>query len=197
MFTGIVTDRGTLIRLTRGEIWRLDIRTAYETADMTLGASVACNGICLSIVGKTQGLLEFEAGHETRRVTTLGSWHEGQAVNLERALRVGDELGGHFVTGHVDGVGHITAREEKDGTLLLEVEAPSDLAPFIATKGSITIDGVSLTVNYVARTRFGVGLIPITVEKTTLGALAPGAAVNLEIDGIARYVARLRETHGF
>lgn len=191
MFTGIVTDLGRVRGLKDAAVRRLEIATAYDTADIALGASVACNGCCLSVVEKGQGWLAFEAAQETLAVTTLKDWQVGTPVNLERPMKIGDELGGHIVAGHVDGIGQIVIAAEDGGSLRLTVEVPDNLAKYIASKGSVTIDGVSLTVNEVAGNRFGVCLIPITREATNLGKAKVGQRVNLEIDLIARYVARL------
>lgn len=191
MFTGIVTDLGTVRALRPGAVTRLEIATAYDTNNIALGASVACNGCCLSVVEKGAGWLAFEAAQETLNVTTLKDWQLGSRINLERPTKVGDELGGHIVAGHVDGIGTVAIAAEDQGSLRLTVEAPENLAKYIASKGSVTIDGVSLTVNEVAGRRFGVCLIPITREATNLGKAVVGQRVNLEIDLIARYVARL------
>ena len=191
MFTGIVTDLGTVRSLRQGAVTRLEIATTYDTADIALGASVACNGCCLSVVEKGPDWLAFEAAQETLNVTTLKDWQVGSRINLERPTKVGDELGGHIVAGHVDGVGTVVIAAEDRGSLRLTIEAPEKLAKYIASKGSVTIDGVSLTVNEVAGRRFGVCLIPITREATNLGKAVVGQRVNLEIDLIARYVARL------
>lgn len=191
MFTGIVTDLGTVRSLRQGAVTRLEIATTYDTGDIALGASVACNGCCLSVVEKGPDWLAFEAAQETLNVTTLKDWQVGSRINLERPTKVGDELGGHIVAGHVDGVGTVVIAAEDRGSLRLTIEAPENLAKYIASKGSVTIDGVSLTVNEVAGRRFGVCLIPITREATNLGQAAIGQRVNLEIDLIARYVARL------
>lgn len=191
MFTGIVTDLGKVRAIRDGTVRRLEIATDYETGDIALGASVACNGCCLSVVEKGPGWLAFEAAQETLAVTTLRDWQPGTEVNLERPMKIGDELGGHIVAGHVDGIGTVTRAVEDGGSLRLTVEAPENLAKYIASKGSVTIDGVSLTVNEVAGNSFGVCLIPITQEATNLGRARSGQRVNLEIDLIARYVARL------
>lgn len=193
MFTGIITAQGKILSLSRGSVWRLRIAVPFALEGIDLGASIACNGICLSVVAKEKDWVEFEAGEETLKTTTLKSWQVGQRINLERALRLGDELGGHIVTGHVDGIGVIRKRTMAGGTLLLEVEAPGTLAYFIAGKGSITMEGVSLTVNRIQDCIFSVGLVPITQEKTNLADRKEGDIVNLEIDVLARYVARLRE----
>ncbi|HVM84378.1 MAG TPA: riboflavin synthase [Candidatus Binatia bacterium] len=191
MFTGIVTDLGTVRRLAPGPVTRLEIETAYPTAEIALGASVCCNGCCLSVVEKGPDWLAFEVSGETLSVTTLGSWQVGTKVNLERALKVGDELGGHLVSGHVDGVGRIADQRQDGGSIRITVEAPKPLMRFIAPKGSICLDGISLTVNEVGETTFGVNIIPITQEVTNLGSIKTGSPVNLEIDQVARYVARL------
>jgi riboflavin synthase len=193
MFTGIITDLGKVRERKPGAVTRLVIETQYDTAGIALGASIACNGCCLSVVEKGPGWLAFEASNETLDVTTLGGWQVGTRVNLERALRLGDELGGHLVSGHVDGVGRIKSVRPDGGSVRLTVSAPKALARFIASKGSIAMDGVSLTVNEVAGVDFGVNIIPITLEATNLGAAHEGDRVNLEIDMMARYLARLTE----
>jgi riboflavin synthase len=193
MFTGIITDLGKVRERKPGAVTRLVIETKYDTAGIELGASVACNGCCLSVVEKGPGWLAFEASNETLEVTTLGDWKVGSAVNLERALRLGDELGGHLVSGHVDGVGTIKSVRQDGGSVRLTVTAPKALARFIAPKGSIAMDGVSLTVNEVDGADFGVNIIPITLEATNLGHAHAGDRVNLEIDMMARYLARLTE----
>lgn len=196
MFTGIITDIGRVRAIDQTDDGRLEIETKFDTAGIDLGASVACCGCCLTVVEKGPGWLAFEASGETRRLTTLGTWSEGTAVNLERALKAGDELGGHIVSGHVDGLAELTGREQEGDSLKLTFQAPENLAPFIAAKGSVTLDGVSLTVNTVDGRSFTVNIIPHTQEQTTLGRLSVGAAVNLEIDMLARYVARLMQTNG-
>jgi len=196
MFTGIITDVGRVRAIQHADDGRLEIETIYDTGDIAIGASVACSGCCLTVVEKGPGWLAFEASGETRRLTTLGGWREGAAVNLERALKAGDELGGHIVSGHVDGIAELILREPESGSLKLTFRAPAALAPFIAAKGSVTLDGVSLTVNSVADRDFTVNIIPHTQEQTTLGGLTVGGAVNLEIDMLARYVARLMQMNG-
>ncbi|HVJ32174.1 MAG TPA: riboflavin synthase [Terriglobia bacterium] len=191
MFTGIITDLGKVRAVAAGPVTKLKIDTAFDTATIDLGASVACNGICLSVVEKAPGWMAFEVSNETIDKTTLGDWRAGTPVNLERALKLGDELGGHMVSGHVDGVGVIIAVKPDGGSTRIEIEAPANLARSIAAKGSITVDGVSLTVNEVTDRVFGVNIIPITQTATNLGAAKAGVRVNLEIDLIARYVARL------
>ena len=195
MFTGIITDRGSVAAVTKNGDTRFQIATAFDTGTLDLGASVCCSGVCLTVTGKDKGWFEVMVSGETLSRTTLGEWREGTPVNLERALRLGDELGGHLVSGHVDGTGRLAGLAPDGESLRLEVEIPEDMALFIAAKGSVTLDGVSLTVNDIADTkegcRFGVNIIPHTRDATTLGRLSPGDAVNVEIDMLARYVARL------
>lgn len=195
MFTGIVDDVGRLraIRDTERDR-RFEIETAYDTGSLELGASVSHAGCCLTIVERGPGWFAVEVSGETLSVTTLADWREGAPINLERALKVGDELGGHIVSGHVDGVGHVVSVEPEGGSRRVRIRAPQPLHRYIAPKGSIAVDGVSLTVNEVDGEVFGVNLIPHTWEVTTLGCLAPGVRVNLEIDMLARYAARWRET---
>jgi riboflavin synthase len=196
MFTGIITDLGRVRAVGQGAMTRLEIESKYPTESIAIGASIACNGACLSVVEHGAGWFAVEASAETLSKTTLGSWRQGAAVNLERPLKLGDELGGHLVLGHVDGVGAIVERRQDGGSIRLTVEAPAELARFIAPKGSIAIDGVSMTVNEVSRNQFGVNVIPITQRETNLGALTMGMPVNLEIDMMARYVARLMAKDG-
>jgi riboflavin synthase len=191
MFTGIITGLGRVRAVSKNPMTRLEIATAYPTEGIAIGASIACSGACLSVVERGQGWFAVEASAETLAKTTLGAWQVGTAVNLERPLRLGDELGGHLVLGHVDGVGTLVERRPDGGSLRLAFEAPAELARFIAPKGSVAIDGISMTVNEVAGRRFGVNVIPITQRATNLGGLAVGARANLEIDLLARYVARL------
>ena len=192
MFTGIITDLGRLGTLDRrGPDARLVIETAYDTATIALGASIACSGPCLTVVEKGPGWFAVDASAETLARTTIGAWKLGQAINLERPLRLGDELGGHLVSGHVDGVAMLVGQEREGDGLKLTAEAPADLARFIATKGAVALDGVSLTVNWVDGARFGVMIIPHTQQATTLGRMSPGAAMNIEIDLLARYLQRL------
>lgn len=193
MFTGIVTDIGTVIaREQRGDT-RFRLRTGFDTASIAIGASIACAGVCLTAVQKGPDWFAVDVSAETLSRTTLGGWREGTRVNLERSLKVGDELGGHIVSGHVDGVGEVAETRAEGDSLRVTFQAPDAIAGFIAEKGSICVDGASLTVNEVKGSRFGVNLIPHTREVTTLGGLRAGAKVNLEIDVLARYVARLRE----
>lgn len=195
MFTGIVTDVGRVraVRDTNRDR-RFEIETAFDLSSVDLGASIAHGGCCLTVVEKGEGWFAVEVSGETLAVTTLGDWREGRRVNLERAAKVGDELGGHIVSGHVDGVGEVLSVAEEGGSHRVRIRVPRPLHRFIAPKGSITVEGVSLTVNEVDDDVFGVNLIPHTWEVTTLGELKPGARVNLEIDMLARYLARWRET---
>ncbi|HET6158189.1 MAG TPA: riboflavin synthase [Dongiaceae bacterium] len=191
MFTGIITDLGKVKSIALGPTTRLTIATAYDTGGIALGASVACNGCCLSVVEKGPGWLSFEASRETLDKTTMGDWKVGHPINLERALKLGDELGGHLVSGHVDGVGRLLSIKPDGGSVRMVIEAPAEMARMIAPKGSIVVDGISLTVNEVDGARFGVNIIPITQTATNLGQAREGDRVNLEIDLIARYVSRL------
>lgn len=195
MFTGIVTDVGRVRRLERrqapGGGAVLTIATAYDTGAVALGASIACSGVCLTVVAVEPGAFSVEASAETLSRSTLGEWREETPVNLERALRVGDELGGHIVSGHVDGVARVLHRRPEGESVRFVVEAPPALMGYIASKGSVALDGISLTVNEVEANSFGVNIIPYTLAHTSLGAARPGQPLNLEIDPIARYVARL------
>lgn len=198
MFTGIITDVGTVRRVEpdrAGSGMRLSIATAYDTAEVALGASICCSGCCLTVVDKGPGWFAVDASAETLARTTLGGWQAGRRINLERALRAGDELGGHIVSGHVDEVGTVAARRPDGESVRFTFESGPALAPFIAGKGSVAVDGVSLTVNEVedrpgGGCRFGVNIIPHTQSQTTFNALAVGDRVNLEIDPLARYVVR-------
>jgi riboflavin synthase len=191
MFTGIITDLGRVRRLRRGDLLDLTIATAFDTSAIPLGASIACSGACLTVVAVEPGAFSVQASVETLAHTTLGQWEAGTPVNLERSLRLGDELGGHLVLGHVDGLARIVERRPEAESVRFVVEVPLGLAPFIAPKGSVALDGVSLTVNELAQDRFGVNIIPHTLSCTTFGQAQPGQQMNLEIDLIARYVARL------
>lgn len=193
MFTGIITDIGTIADLRQDGDLRARIRTAYDTKGIDIGASIACDGVCLTVVALGGNWFDVDISAETVGVTTVGDWTTGSPVNLERALRVGDELGGHIVSGHVDGVAVITAMRREGDSLRLTFRAPDQLAKFIAPKGSVALNGTSLTVNEVNGAEFGVNLIPHTQEVTTWGRAAEGQRVNLEVDTMARYVARLQE----
>ena len=195
MFTGIVTDVGRVraIRDTNRDR-RFEIETAFDLGTIALGASISHGGCCLTVVEKGPDWFAVEVSAETLGATTLGSWAVGDPVNLERAARAGDELGGHIVSGHVDGVGEVLSVEPEGGSHRLRIRAPRPLHRYIAPKGSIAMEGVSLTVNEVEDDVFGVNIIPHTWEATTFGRLQPGARVNLEIDMLARYLARWQET---
>lgn len=195
MFTGIVTDIGRVrsVRQTERDR-RYEIETAWDTAGIDLGASVSHAGCCLTVTEKGPGWFAVEVSAETLSKTSLGDWTAGHRVNLERAAKLGDELGGHIVSGHVDGLGRVVSVTPEGGSHRIDIEAPAPLHRFIAAKGSITVDGVSLTVNAVEGRVFGLNIIPHTWDATTLGALKPGDAVNLEIDMLARYLARWQET---
>lgn len=195
MFTGIITDTGEVQQVeVRGDM-RARLRTSYETETIDIGASIACDGVCLTVVALGPDWFDVDISAETQDKTNISAqnWRAGKTVNLERALKVGDELGGHIVSGHVDGLARVVdMREEGDSTRIL-LEAPESLARYIAPKGSVALNGVSLTVNEVDGVQFGINLIPHTKEVTTFGALFVGDAVNLEIDTLARYVARLQD----
>ncbi len=195
MFTGIVTDVGRVrsVRETNRDR-RYEIETAWDTATIDLGASVSHAGCCLTVVEKGEGWFAVEVSAETLSKSTLGRWDEGAPVNLERAARLGDEMGGHIVSGHVDGVGEVLSVEPEGGSHRLRIRAPRPLHRMIAPKGSITVEGVSLTVNAVEDDVFDLNIIPHTFDVTTLGALKAGSRVNLEIDMLARYLARWQET---
>jgi riboflavin synthase len=191
MFTGIVTDLGRVRAVLPGGDTGYDIETHYDTSTIAIGASIACAGVCLTAIELGQCWFRVQASAETRARSTLGHWRVGTPVNLERSLKLGDELGGHLVAGHVDGVGRLVSMREEGDSVRLMFEAAAALAPGIASKGSIAVDGVSLTVNEVTGARFGVNIIPHTRAVTSLGSLEVGDPVNLELDLIARYVARL------
>jgi riboflavin synthase len=196
MFTGIVTDQGEILDLKQTGDLRVRIATGYDVAGIDLGASIACDGVCLTVVdtGTTpRGWFDVEASAETLSKTNLDQWAVGRIVNLERALRLGDELGGHIVSGHVDGIARVTDIHDEGGSTRVVFDAPADLARFIAPKGSVALNGTSLTVNEVSGTSFGVNFIPHTKAVTTWRRVAVGDAINLEIDTLARYVARLAE----
>ncbi len=195
MFTGIVTDVGVVLAVRdTNRARRLEIETHYETKTIAIGASVSHAGCCLTVVDKGDGWLAVEASDATLAVSTLGSWLPLRRVNLERPALAGDELGGHIVAGHVDGIGQVVSTIAEGGSLRLCVRAPRPLHRYIAAKGSITIDGVSLTVTEILDDVFGVNIIPHTLDMTTLKDLGAGDTVNLEIDMLARYLARWRET---
>ena len=197
MFTGIISDVGEVLEVTEQAegLRRLNVACSYDPATIDIGASIACSGPCLTVVERgrsgSRGFFAADVAAETLRVTTAGSWNAGTRLNLERSLRVGDELGGHIVSGHVDGIAELLTREDLPDMAKLVLQVPADLARFIAPKGSVSLDGISLTVNEVERDTFSVLIIPHTLKVTTLGALRPGARLNLEVDLMARYAARL------
>jgi|SRR5689334_12251996 riboflavin synthase len=199
MFTGIVTDMGEVrsVKPRAGNLHRIAIFCGYPRAEIVQGASIACSGVCLTVVdaGEDKGRTWFavDAADETLRVTTVRRWREGSKVNLERPLKFGDELGGHLVSGHVDGVAIIAAREDLKDMARIILRTTADLARFIAPKGSVALDGISLTVNAVETDTFSVLIIPHTLQVTTFGALRTDDEVNLEVDTMARYAARLAE----
>lgn len=198
MFTGLVTDLGRVRAIRRppagaAEDARVVIDSGFDPESLNVGASVACSGACLTVVERVDGGFAVDVSGETLRATTLGSWEPGTRVNLERALRMGDELGGHLVTGHVDGVATVADRVADGGSWRFAIDMPAELARYVASKGSVALDGVSLTVNEVDGTRFRVNIIPHTFDVTTFGHRHVGDRMNLEIDVLARYVARQME----
>jgi riboflavin synthase len=200
MFTGIITDIGTVRKAEQKGDLRLTIGCDYDLDTVDLGASIACSGACLTVVDKGTDWFAVDVSQETVSKTAPGLWAEGARLNLERALRVGDELGGHIVTGHVDTVATVTRAEEVGGSIDITIEAPRTLGGGIAPKGSIALDGVSLTVNEVEDasdvTRFTINLIPHTADHTTFGGVAAGRKLNLEIDVLARYLKRMTDARG-
>ncbi|MEX1235092.1 MAG: riboflavin synthase [Roseovarius sp.] len=193
MFTGIITDQGTIRTLHQQGDLRARIGCGYDMGTVALGASIACDGVCLTVIETGSDWFDVQISAETVSRTNLPDRAEGRTVNLERALKVGDELGGHIVSGHVDGIARITAMQDEGDSTRVTLTAPDDLARFIAPKGSVALNGTSLTVNEVDGCTFGINFIPHTKDVTTWGRAAVGDAVNLEIDTMARYVARLRE----
>ncbi|MCP4209174.1 MAG: riboflavin synthase [Shimia sp.] len=193
MFTGIITDVGEIVALEQRGDLKARIKTAYDTKGIELGASIASEGVCLTVIALGDDWYDVEISAETVSKTNLGDWVEGRPVNLERALKVGDELGGHIVSGHVDGVAEIVAMKDEGDSTRFTFKAPENLAKFIAPKGSVALNGTSLTVNEVDGCEFGVNIIPHTKEVTTWGGSKVGDKINLEIDTLARYVARLAE----
>lgn len=193
MFTGIVTDIGQIIELEQRGDLRARIKSGYDTNSIDIGASIACDGCCLTVVELGADWFDVEISAESVSKTNLGDWREGSRVNLERALKVGDELGGHIVSGHVDGVATITSMEDEGDSTRVILDAPDALARFIAPKGSVALNGTSLTVNEVDGTKFGINFIPHTKSVTNWGDAVVGDRINLEIDTLARYVARLQD----
>jgi riboflavin synthase len=198
MFTGIVTDVGTVRSAEQRGDLRLTIGTSYDLETVDLGASIACSGVCLTVVDKGDDWFAVDVSGETMSKTAADHWREGAKLNLERALRLGDELGGHIVTGHVDAVAEVIRAKQDGGSTRIELRAPQALGPMIAPKGSVTLDGVSLTVNDVTEAdesiRFSVNIIPHTAQETTLGGVAAGQQLNVEIDVLARYIQRMLAT---
>jgi len=198
MFSGIVTDIGEITAVKpAGQTGdrRFVVRTKHDMKPVAMGASIACSGCCLTVIEKGADWFAVEASGETLDKTHLGDWKEGSRINLEMSLKLGDELGGHLVYGHVDGVGKVASMTPEGGSVRFVFAAPADLAPFIASKGSVAVDGISLTVNEVRGNRFGVNVISHTQAVTTLGQAKVGQRVNLEVDMLARYVQRLLEHH--
>ncbi|MEQ8902338.1 MAG: riboflavin synthase [Roseovarius sp.] len=193
MFTGIITDMGHIRAVEQRGDMRARISTGYDTAKIEIGTSIACDGVCLTVVGLGSDWFDVDISAETVSKTNLSTWAEGKRVNLERALKVGDELGGHIVSGHVDGQAEVVDLRDEGDSTRVTLRAPEDLARFIAAKGSVALNGTSLTVNEVAGREFGINFIPHTKQATTWGDVTVGDRVNLEIDTLARYVARLTE----
>lgn len=198
MFTGIITDVGEILDVVQEGDLRARIATSYDPETVDIGASIACDGVCLTVVAlgrEPRNWFDVQISAETVGLTNIGrnGWHKGKRINLERALKVGDELGGHIVSGHVDGVAEVVSTRDEGDSLRVRFRAPEALAKFIAPKGSVALNGTSLTVNEVEGTEFGVNLIPHTREVTNWGEIAQGQFINLEIDTMARYVARLRD----
>ncbi|MBQ4826282.1 riboflavin synthase [Leisingera sp. HS039] len=193
MFTGIITDVGTIAELEQQGDLRARIRTSYDTASIDIGASIASDGVCLTVIALGEDWYDVQISAETVSKTNLDSWTTAKRINLERALKVGDELGGHIVSGHVDGVAEVVELKDEGDSTRVTLRAPQDLARFIASKGSVALNGTSLTVNDVDGCDFGINFIPHTKEVTTWGDVKLGSRINLEIDTLARYVARLQE----
>ena len=196
MFTGIITDVGTIQSLEQQGDLRARITTGYDTSGIDMGASIASDGVCLTVIDLGPDWYDVQISAETVSKTNIAAWVHGKRVNLERALKVGDELGGHIVSGHVDGVAEVVAVTDEGDSTRVQLRAPSELSRFIAPKGSVALNGTSLTVNEVEGDVFGINFIPHTKEVTTWGDVAVGDHVNLEIDTLARYVARLAEAQG-
>ena len=193
MFTGIITDVGAIRSLTQLGDLRIEIATGYDLSSVAIGASIACSGVCLTVVQKTADSFAVDVSAESVAFTNIEDWNLDAPINLERALKVGDELGGHIVSGHVDGVAEIVAMQDEGDSTRVTLRAPNTLAKFIAPKGSVALNGTSLTVNEVNGADFGINFIPHTKAATTWGEAKVGDRVNLEIDTLARYVARLQD----
>ncbi|GGE11357.1 riboflavin synthase subunit alpha [Polymorphobacter glacialis] len=197
MFTGIITDIGHIKSVEQRGDLRIVIATGYDTTDLAIGASVSCSGVCLTAVAKAPGEFSVDVSAETQSCTAAGQWTAGRCLNLERALKVGDELGGHIVTGHVDAVGTVVSVEPEGDSTRIAIQVANDMAPYIAAKGSICLDGVSLTVNTVTDNQIGaiftINIIPHTAISTTFDTLKSGDQLNIEIDVLARYLARMKQ----
>ena len=193
MFTGIVTDLGQVRSVVKTGDTRFEFATHYDISSIDIGASICCSGACMTVIDKGDGWFAITASDESLACTTMGDWREGSPVNFERSLRMGDEMGGHIVSGHVDGVAEVVSTTPENESVRLQFRVPERLSKYIAPKCSVAIDGVSMTVNEVQGAVFGVNIIPHTQQMTTLGTLKVGSRVNLEIDMLARYVARLLE----
>lgn len=197
MFTGIITDVGSVELISKRGDTTVKIKTAYDPAGIAIGASIACSGPCLTVIAKGgregDAWFSVEVSAETMSKTTLGSWAIGDRVNLEKSLKVGEEIGGHIVSGHVDGIGEVVSVQPEGDSVRYKIKAPKGLAKFIAPKGSISLDGTSLTVNEVEGQHFGVNIIPHTSRATTWNGITVGSKINIEIDMLARYLARLKE----
>jgi riboflavin synthase len=198
MFTGIITDVGTIEAVEQRGDLQVRIATQYDTATIDIGASIACSGVCLTVVDKGVGWFAVDVSHETTSRTAQGQWNEGLSLNLERALKVGDELGGHIVTGHVDGIGEIISVTADGGSHRVEIAAGPEVAAYIAAKGSVALDGISLTVNEVTdvasgNIHFSVNIIPHTAAMTNWRTIVPGRSVNIEIDVLSRYLGRMQD----
>jgi riboflavin synthase len=192
MFTGIIQDIGTVVDVVKNGDWEIKIKTdKLSLFNVSIGASVACSGICLTVISKSYNTFKVQASSETLSKTTIMKWEPGRLVNLEPAMRLGDEFGGHIVTGHIDGIAFVTSKERIGDSVKLQFDAPHEFSRFLAPKGSVTIDGVSLTINELDHALFNVNIIPHTQNETTLGKISVGTAVNLEVDMFARYIERL------
>lgn len=194
MFTGIITDMGMVSSVSGNSVKRLEIETRYDLLKTPIGASIACNGVCLTVVEKDTDRFAVDVSPTTLQVTTASDWQPGTKLNLEQALKLGDELGGHLVSGHVDAVVSVISRRDESQSSHFEIELPKALAPLVATKGSVVLDGVSLTVTQADKDSFGVTLIPHTLSVTTWGQIQAGNRMNLEVDLVARYLKRIDET---
>jgi riboflavin synthase len=194
MFTGVIQDVGTIVDIVKNGDWVLKIKTdKLSLLSLSVGASIACSGVCLTVISKTYNTFQVQVSAETLSKTTIMKWDVGRRINLEPSLRLGDEMGGHIVTGHIDGVAFVTGKAKVCDSLRLQFDAPHEMVRFLAPKGSVTIDGVSLTVNEIDHAFFNVNVIPHTQDVTTLGKLSLGDAVNFEADMLARYVERLSQ----